>query len=212
MHLKLLRDEQAGYTLAQLMVGVGVASVVLLGLVLGSISLQRSFVGTDQYATAQDAQLRVMDYITRDLRRAKSVSVTPDGSQVSVTVPDYYSAYDSNGNPSTRSNVNSQPLDPVITTSSPVFGSNAPTITYYVDATTQSLIRQVNWTAGGTAKQSSTTIADAVQSFQLGFTNTSNSVVTVTITFAPILERNSQATARAGTTLSASVTLRDAPL
>lgn len=202
---------EAGFTLAEMLVGIGAATLILIALILGSISLQRSFAGGDQYATAQDSQLRVMDYLTRDLRRASSVTVSGDGSQVSVTVPDYYDKYDANGNPSTLPTVNSQPREPTVTNGTLTFGTYSPIITYFVDPTTNSLIRQIDWQASGVAKQSRTTIADSIQNFQLNFANY-NSVVQAQITFLPILERNSQATARAGTTLNAAVTLRDAPL
>jgi Tfp pilus assembly protein PilW len=204
---------EAGFTLSEFMVAIGVSTSILIALVLGAVALQRSYAATDQYATAQNSELRVMDYLMRDLRRAQTVSVTPDNKQVSVTVPDYYDKYDANGNPSTLPTVNSQPLDPTInaTTGAVTFGTNPPTITYYVDTTTQSLIRQVNWTASGVAKTSRLAIADGVQLFQLGF-STSGNVATATITFLPVFEKNTQVMARAGTTLNASVTLRDAPL
>ena len=201
---------EAAFTLVEFMVAAGASSLILIALVLGSVSLQRSYRGGDQYANAQNSQLRVMDYLTRDLRRAQSVSVTPDGKQVSVTVPDFYDVYDSNGNPSTKPGVNSQPRDFNVSTG--IYGANPLTITYYVDVTTSSLIRQVNWVAsGGAAQQSNTTIADGVQSFQLGFVNY-GSIVQATITFAPVLQSTNTTLARAGTTLSAAVTLREVPL
>jgi hypothetical protein len=167
-----------------------------------------------------------MDYLTRDLRRAGFGGLAPpaiwgggnsfavyiaNSAQVSMLIPDYYNTYDVNGNPSTRASVNSAPVDPVITSGSPVFGSNLIMVTYYVDSTTQSLVRQVDWKANGAWQTSKTAIADGVQLFQLGFSNTAN-VITATITFLPIFERNTQAMARQGTTLNASVTLRDASL
>jgi Tfp pilus assembly protein PilW len=202
-----------------MLVGIGAATLILIALILGSVALQRSFAGGDQYATAQDSQLRVMDYLTRDLRRASSVTVSGDGSQVSVTVPDYYDRYDKYGNPTTLPIKNddgswsapSQPREPTVTNGTVSFGTYSPIITYFVDPTTNSLIRQVDWQASGVAKQYKTTIADSIQNFQLNFANFA-SVVQAEITFLPIFERNSQATARVGTTLKAAVTLRDAPL
>ncbi len=207
------RNCEGGFTVGEMLVAVGASMVILLGLVLGSMSLQRSYAATDQYGTAQNSELRVMDYLTRDLRRAMTVSVTPDKTQVSVTVPDYYDKYDANGNPILSSDpaVGSNPLDPVITTGAPVFGTNPLTITYFVDPTTNALIRQVNWKVGATAQQSAVTIADSVQNFQLAFVNY-GSVIQAQITFLPIFEKNSVATARAGTTLDVAVTLREAKL
>ena len=184
---------------------------MLTALVLGAVALQRSYSASDQYAKAQNSQLRVMDYLTRDLRRASTVYPLNDPTQISLQVPDYYDTYDATGNPSTLPNVNSQPRDPTITSGSPVFGPNPLTITYYRDVNTLSLMRQVKWTAGGVAKQSDTVIADGVQNFETSFANY-GSIVQATITFLPIFEKNTQATAREGTTLKAAVTLRDAPL
>jgi Tfp pilus assembly protein PilW len=215
-----------GFTLSEMMVAMGITMLILLALITGAIALQRSYSATDQYANAQNSELRVMDYLMRDLRRAgfgglsapaywtgssnSPISIS-NSAQVSILVPDYYNAYDANGNPSTVAGINSQPNDPVLTTGTPVFGSNLVMITYYVDANTQSLVRQIDWTASGVAKTSRTVIADGVQLFQLGFVNF-GSVVQATITFLPIFERNTQVMARAGTTLQAAVTLRDASL
>jgi Tfp pilus assembly protein PilW len=200
---------QGAFTLAEMMVGMAAGALILLGLTLASISLQRSFSSGDAYATAQDSQLRVMDYLTRDLRRASTATPSGDGTQVTLTVPDYYDSYDASGNPSPRSSVNSQPRDPVLTTGAPVFGSYNPIITYYVDTTTQSLIRQIDWQVSGVAKQSKTVIADGIANFIMNITPYSNSVIQAQITFLPKFERNSLIIARAGTTLNATVTLRN---
>ena len=66
----LIHLKEKGHTLAEFMVAVGVSILILMGLALASIALQRAFAGSDQYATAQNSELRAMDYITRDLRRA----------------------------------------------------------------------------------------------------------------------------------------------
>src|SRR3982751_1893009 len=115
MRRNKLTTRRAGYTLSEMMIGMGTGTFVLVALILGSVSLQKSFTGGDAYATAQDSQLRVMDYLTRDLRRASSATVSGDGTQVTVTVPDYYDKYDAKGKPSTLPAVNSQPRDPTVT-------------------------------------------------------------------------------------------------
>ena len=203
-----IRQRSGGFTLAEFLVAIGACTTMLTALVLGAVALQRSYSASDQYAKAQNSQLRVMDYLTRDLRRASLVyNNTADPSQISVQVPDYYDTYDAKGNPTLASN----PRDPTITTGSPVSGPNPLTITYYRDTTTLSLMRQVKWTADGVAKQSDTVIADGVQNFETSFANY-GSIVQATITFQPIFEKNKLAMAREGTTLRAAVTLRDAPL
>ena len=56
---------------ASLDVAAAVASLVLGGLMVGSVALQRSYSASDQLCRAQADLLRVTDYIARDVRKAR---------------------------------------------------------------------------------------------------------------------------------------------
>ena len=64
---------QAGWTLAELMVAMAIASIMMAGLITGSITIQRSFMASRHHIDAQAQQMRLMDYMTLDLRRALTV-------------------------------------------------------------------------------------------------------------------------------------------
>ncbi len=61
---------QAGFTLVEMLIALG-SSVVILGtLIAGALGLQKSMRASEEYATRQAEQRRMIDYIARDLRRS----------------------------------------------------------------------------------------------------------------------------------------------
>ncbi len=65
-----------GFTLPELSVSLAASSIVFGGVMLTTISLTRSFDATEKSARAQAAQVRLIDSIAMDLRRATAISVT----------------------------------------------------------------------------------------------------------------------------------------
>ncbi len=85
------RTFRAGYTLVEMLMAMGVTGLVLGGMVMGSVALQRSLAATLDYAIAQNDQSRISDYLAVDMRRA--LNVTPDGSGgVTMTLPNFYNS------------------------------------------------------------------------------------------------------------------------
>lgn len=84
-----------GYTLVEMLMAGGVTSLVMAGLVAGSVALLRSFVAITDYATAEDDQQRISDYLAVDMRRSTAITTAANGV-VTITLPNYY---DSNGKP-----------------------------------------------------------------------------------------------------------------
>ncbi len=91
-HTKL----QGGYALSETMISIGIFSAVSIGLLMGFTSLERNFAATTDFATNQTDQMRMSDYMARDLRRALSVSATTNDT--TITIPSYY---DGSGTPQT---------------------------------------------------------------------------------------------------------------
>jgi hypothetical protein len=83
------RGGASGFSLAEL--SVAMATSLVLGGVLFStlISIQRSFKASERHVEGQTTQLRLMDYIGLDARRAIRVQVT-GGDQIDFWIPDYY--------------------------------------------------------------------------------------------------------------------------
>jgi hypothetical protein len=94
------RIQRAGFTLAEVGVASGVYLVVCAAMLTGVVALQRLFSSTTTYTTNHASELRISDYLARDLREALSFSQTGSGQSIVITmkVPRYY---DSNWNPIT---------------------------------------------------------------------------------------------------------------
>ena len=165
-----------GFTLVETMVSMAI-SVVLVALgLIAAFAIQRSFDATIRYSRAQNEQVRVLDYMALDLRRALGVSLT--GGILQMTIPDYY---DSSGNHRT----------PTISNGYAVYGvaANAPLVRYYQVG--NDIIREQ---AGVPV-----TIAENIEVFQ--FTpHDYGQVIEVAVTFRPTFRVNgSQEAAREGT-------------
>ena len=119
----------AALTIVELMMASGVAAMLLAALAIGSITLQKMYVAVDSFGAAQGDQMRCLDYITRDVRRSQSVSVTSNPPTISLVVPGY-------NDPTT-----SLPRTPSLSSGAVTYGSTT-TVTYSLSGT--QLLRQEN--------------------------------------------------------------------
>jgi Tfp pilus assembly protein PilW len=77
-----------GFTMVEVLVSAAITSAIIMALLTASVAMQRSFSATEFHAKAQGDQLRVIDYVTRDLRRASTAIISNNGRKLTVTVPD----------------------------------------------------------------------------------------------------------------------------
>jgi Tfp pilus assembly protein PilW len=80
----------AAFTLPELMVAAAISSLMIGGLITGTVALQKGYAAADYSIRCQLDQMRVIDYITRDLRRARSVATENLGRKLVVTLPDQW--------------------------------------------------------------------------------------------------------------------------
>ena len=79
------------FTLVELMVAGAMLGVLMVAAMTGFIALQKSYSATEEYATGLADQMRLLDFLAQDLRRATvPPAMDPDGQGVQITVPDYY--------------------------------------------------------------------------------------------------------------------------
>lgn len=97
----LERPRRAGFTLSELSVSMAASTIVLGSLMLAMMSLSRSFDATERYARAHTAQVRLIDAIAMDLRRATAIAITTSASS-NPTAPGNTSAKFSYGASNTR--------------------------------------------------------------------------------------------------------------
>ena len=149
----------AAWTLTEILVASAIASLMTGGLVTGAMTLQRSFIASRHHLDSQAQQMRLMDFMTLDLRRALTVQAT--GGQLAMTIPDYYET-------------DGAPRDPRISGGLAVYGTTPVNISYYKTGTT--IYRR----EGNKVLALATDVSD----FQLTFLDNGQSIQ-VGVTFLP---------------------------
>jgi prepilin-type N-terminal cleavage/methylation domain-containing protein len=109
---------RGGFTLLEVLIASSIFSIMTAALFALSMSLQKTFRACSNQLRCQSEQLRILDYMALDLRRALTVNAEP--TRLTVTIPNYY---DAAGNPSA----------PVIDKGRVEYGASAlpVTVSYY---------------------------------------------------------------------------------
>ena len=85
-----------GMTIVETMVAMGIGTGILAAFTIASIALQKSFVAIEDYAKGQNDQMRISDYLSLDMRRAFSISISGSVASppltVTMTIPNFYDA------------------------------------------------------------------------------------------------------------------------
>jgi len=116
------------FTLTEMMVAIAIASSILGVTLTSSIALQRSFNATDNYFATHMQQIRIVDFLARDVRRGLSVISSVDQQTVVVQIPKYIiQAGDSDARPSPSPSNIGTARSPTRTY---VLGSGDPNINY----------------------------------------------------------------------------------
>lgn len=84
MKLRLPRSS-GGMTLVEVLMSTAAGGIILGAILTCGVALQRSFMAVENYSTAGGDQLRVLDYVAMDCRRA--ISATPKGLEGSLDGP-----------------------------------------------------------------------------------------------------------------------------
>ena len=195
----------AAFTLGEMMVSVSVGSIVLAAAVACSVSLQKSFSAIDNYFGTHMQQVRIVDYLSRDVNRGFSVTTSADLQTVTVNVPNYIiQAGDSEalGN----SSLVGTPRTPTIAYTSSGwqvnYGASTSTVVYSLN--NSSILRTENGVV--------TTIASSTDQFipQTTDVELANTEYTsTTVTFMPTFTLSGSPAARAGTSLFGTAYLRN---
>src|SRR6266700_6387594 len=88
MKLKKLAKIRA-FTLVEMMIAIAIAFTILGVTLTSSIALEKSFNSVDNYFATHMQQIRIVDYLARDVRRGFSVTSSLDKQTVTVKIPKY---------------------------------------------------------------------------------------------------------------------------
>jgi prepilin-type N-terminal cleavage/methylation domain-containing protein len=87
--MKPARLQNQGFTLIEMMLAVSIGSLMLAATVAASICLQRSFNAVDNYFASHVQQVRIIDSLSRDVRRSYIVTTSSDLQTVTCIIPNY---------------------------------------------------------------------------------------------------------------------------
>ena len=87
--MKPPRLQDQGFTLAEMLLAVSVGSLMMAAVVAASVCLQRSFTAVDNYFASHVQQVRIIDYLSRDVKRSYIVTTSADRQSVTCTIPNY---------------------------------------------------------------------------------------------------------------------------
>jgi prepilin-type N-terminal cleavage/methylation domain-containing protein len=87
MKLKLFKH--FAFSLPEMSVALAAGSVILGATLTSSTSLQKSFNAIDNYFGTHMQQIRIVDYLSRDVKRGLIVTTSADLQTVTITVPNY---------------------------------------------------------------------------------------------------------------------------
>src|SRR5438093_1041619 len=204
--MKLKRHSTlAGFTLSETMVATGISSLVFAAIITASVALYRSFNAVDAYFSTQMQQLRIIDYLNRDVKRATVVTTSANLQSITVTMPNYLiKAGDTEAN--ANASLIGLPRSPTVTLTATGpqvnYGTGNTTVVYSIN--NNSILRTEN---GQVTTIASSTDQLLPKSTDVELANTEYAKTTVT--FMPIFTMNGTEAARSGTTLYTTSYLRN---
>ena len=193
------------FTLIEMMVAISAGSVVLGATLTSSTSLQKSFNAIDKYFATHMQQIRIVDYLSRDVKRGLIVTTSLDKQTVTITMPNYLIQKD---DPEAVANpaLANTPRTPTMTYTPSGWQVNyAPTtstVVYSINGT--SILRTENGKVTTIASSTDQLVPETtdVELANTEYTKTS-------ITFQPIFTSGGKEASRSGTTVFSTAYLRN---
>jgi Tfp pilus assembly protein PilW len=177
------------FTMPELLIACGIGSLIMACLVVGAMTLQRGYSAAEHQLRSQVDQMRIVDYITRDLRRASTVTTTNGNRKLVLTLADMGS----------RDPATAELLAPAPSGDGIRYGAGPVTVSYYVEGDT--FIRQ-----HGSEKQVIAT--KRIEQFLASIT--AFPLVSFELSFMPIFSRGSTQAAQEAARVSTAVWVRNA--
>ena len=170
-------QKRAAFTFVEILVAMAVFGIFTGALLATWSTLNTTAANTVAYAQRQNDQLRVVDYVRRDIRRASSIAIydgatlvtgTAFGTELRLTIPDYYDdAREDDNAIGTRT-----PITPTLAGSTVTYGTPLD-VRYYI--TNGAVIRD----EAGTLR----TLGDAAGAFVLSFCRETSGLVRCRVVF-----------------------------
>jgi prepilin-type N-terminal cleavage/methylation domain-containing protein len=195
----------AGFTLGEMLVSLSLSSIILAAAVTSGVTLQKSFAAVDNYFSTQMQQVRIIDYLNRDVKRGLIVTTSVDLQSVTMNLPNYIiQTGDSEAiaNPS----LVGTPRTPTVAYSSSGWQVNySPSTTTVVYSINGSSILRTENGVVTTIASSTDQLVPTSTDVELANTECANT----SVTFLPIFTSGSAVASRTGTSMYATAYLRN---
>ena len=195
----------AGFTLSEMLVSLSLSSIVLAAAITSGISLQKSFAAVDNYFTTHMQQIRIIDYLNRDVKRGLIVTTSVDLQSVTLSVPKYIIQ---TGDPEAIADPSAvgMPRRPTVSYTSNGWQVNySPSTSTVVYSINGSSIVRIENGAVTTIASSTDQLVPTTTDVELANTE----YASTSVTFLPIFTSNGVAAERTGTNLYATAYLRN---
>jgi type II secretory pathway component PulJ len=194
-----------GFTLSEVMIATALSTLIIGGALTSSVALQKSFNAVDNYFATHMQQVRIIDYLNRDVNRGLIVTTSVDLQSVTVTMPNYLiqsGDAEAIANPA----LIGTPRTPTVTqTTSGMqvnYGTTATTVVYSING--MSILRTEN---GVVTTIASSTDQLVPQTTDVDLANTE--YANTSVTFQPIFTTGGSVAGRTGTNICATAYLRN---
>ena len=206
---------QQGFTLVEIMVGIALGTIVLGAIIAASVSLNRTFAAVDNFFSTHLQQVRIIDYLNRDVKRSNIAEISADAQTIYCWVPKY--VVEPADTDATSGNINTR-RTPTITKTGYGYqvnyypgtvqngpggtSTNGSAVVYSISG--QSILRTEDG-AITTIASSTDQLVDQVTDVNLA----SSGYLSTVVSFLPIFTSNNAAMERAGTTVYSTAYLRN---
>jgi type II secretory pathway component PulJ len=204
--MKLNTSHKVGaFTLGETLVSLSLSSMILAAAIATGVSLQKSFNAVDNYFSTHMQQIRIIDYLNRDVKRGLIVTTSVDLQTVTVTVPNYIIQAGDSEAVSNPSSIGTPRTPSVAYTSTGFqvnYGASNSTVAYSISGS--SILRTEN---GNVTTIASSTDQLVPQTTDTELANTE--YTTSSVTFTPIFTSSGVSAEKTGTTIYATAYLRN---
>jgi len=195
----------SGFTLGEMIVSMAIGAFTMAAIIASWSLLQKTLNAIDNYFATQVQEIRIIDYLNRDVKRGLSVTTSVNLQNVTITIPNYIIQ---TGDPEAIANPSliGTSRTPTITSTSSGpqvnYGSSTNTVVYSISGS--SILRTEN---GAVTMVASSTDQLVPQTTDVELANTE--YANTTVSFLPIFTSGGSAAARTGTTLFSTAYLRN---
>ena len=194
-----------GFTLSEIMLSVACGAVILGAALVATTALQKSFNAVDNFFATHMQQVRIIDYLNRDVKRGLGVTTSVDQQTITMTIPNYIIQ---SGDPEA---VATPALVGTPRTPAVVYTQSGPQVNY--TSTPSTVVYAINaMSITRTENGVLTTIASSTDQLVPKWTDvelSNTEFVNSAVTFLPIFTSGNIAIERSGTVLFSTAYLRN---